>query len=199
MKPTVKSAINPAENVHWRCFQVYLLHINLNEYHIFSLYVLILWTKVLWRDTVRQKQRKLFASSFRDFYLSTSQKPLTLESFSQTSDRNFTTASAMSRLKSQRMMGTTWRWRFSTRTGRAGSWKWVSWRTCTLVERFPRSRFFNGSVSVEGGRIKTWKRRWFILTDSCLYYFEFTTVSLILWAASQHKHLEFDLNVCPSG
>ncbi|CAG5936048.1 unnamed protein product [Menidia menidia] len=25
------------------------------------------------------------------------------------------------------------------------------------------------------GRIKTWKRRWFILTDSCLYYFEFTT------------------------
>ncbi|XP_014386285.1 PREDICTED: cytohesin-4 [Myotis brandtii] len=26
-----------------------------------------------------------------------------------------------------------------------------------------------------GGRVKTWKRRWFILTDSCLYYFEFTT------------------------
>lgn len=26
--------------------------------------------------------------------------------------------------------------------------------------------------------MKTWKRRWFILTDSCLYYFEFTTVSL---------------------
>lgn len=25
--------------------------------------------------------------------------------------------------------------------------------------------------------MKTWKRRWFILTDSCLYYFEFTTVS----------------------
>ena len=31
-----------------------------------------------------------------------------------------------------------------------------------------------------GGRVKTWKRRWFILTDSCLYYFEFTTVSLCL-------------------
>lgn len=24
--------------------------------------------------------------------------------------------------------------------------------------------------------MKTWKRRWFILTDSCLYYFEYTTV-----------------------
>ncbi|XP_029988250.1 cytohesin 4b [Sphaeramia orbicularis] len=27
----------------------------------------------------------------------------------------------------------------------------------------------------ERGRVKTWKRRWFILTDSCLYYFEYTT------------------------
>lgn len=25
--------------------------------------------------------------------------------------------------------------------------------------------------------MKTWKRRWFILTHGCLYYFEFTTVS----------------------
>ena len=26
-----------------------------------------------------------------------------------------------------------------------------------------------------GGRYKSWKRRWFILNDNCLYYFEFTT------------------------
>ncbi|XP_040927878.1 cytohesin-4-like isoform X2 [Betta splendens] len=39
--------------------------------------------------------------------------------------------------------------------------------------------FFNpdreGWLLKMGGRIKTWKRRWFILTDSCLYYFEYTT------------------------
>ena len=26
-----------------------------------------------------------------------------------------------------------------------------------------------------GGRYKSWKRRWFILNDNCLYYFEYTT------------------------
>ncbi|XP_057699350.1 cytohesin 4b isoform X1 [Corythoichthys intestinalis] len=31
------------------------------------------------------------------------------------------------------------------------------------------------SSPFEGGRVKTWKRRWFILTDNCLYYFEYTT------------------------
>ncbi|KAG9263884.1 cytohesin-4 isoform X1 [Astyanax mexicanus] len=39
--------------------------------------------------------------------------------------------------------------------------------------------FFNpdreGWLLKEGGRVKTWKRRWFILTDSCLYYFQYTT------------------------
>lgn len=34
------------------------------------------------------------------------------------------------------------------------------------------------SSSRPGGRVKTWKRRWFILTDNCLYYFEYTTVSV---------------------
>ncbi|XP_071796543.1 cytohesin-1-like isoform X2 [Asterias amurensis] len=39
--------------------------------------------------------------------------------------------------------------------------------------------FFNpdreGWLMKQGGRYKTWKRRWFILTDNCLYYFEYTT------------------------
>ncbi|XP_036004613.1 cytohesin-4 [Fundulus heteroclitus] len=39
--------------------------------------------------------------------------------------------------------------------------------------------FFNpdreGWLLKMGGRVKTWKRRWFILTDSCLYYFQYTT------------------------
>nr|XP_014350586.1 PREDICTED: cytohesin-3-like [Latimeria chalumnae] len=38
--------------------------------------------------------------------------------------------------------------------------------------------FFNpdreGWLMKLGGRVKTWKRRWFILTDNCLYYFEYT-------------------------
>lgn len=39
--------------------------------------------------------------------------------------------------------------------------------------------FFNpdreGWLWKQGGRVKSWKRRWFILNDNCLYYFEFTT------------------------
>lgn len=31
------------------------------------------------------------------------------------------------------------------------------------------------TVMVPGGRYKSWKRRWFILNDNCLYYFEYTT------------------------
>lgn len=41
--------------------------------------------------------------------------------------------------------------------------------------RLPASRV---SLCSAGGRVKTWKRRWFILTDNCLYYFEYTTVSV---------------------
>ena len=29
--------------------------------------------------------------------------------------------------------------------------------------------------TAQGGRYKSWKRRWFILNDNCLYYFEYTT------------------------
>ena len=40
--------------------------------------------------------------------------------------------------------------------------------------------FFNpireGWLWKQGGRYKTWKRRWFILNDGCLYYFELTAV-----------------------
>lgn len=39
--------------------------------------------------------------------------------------------------------------------------------------------FFNpvkeGWLSKQGGRYKNWKRRWFILNDNCLYYFQYTT------------------------
>lgn len=39
--------------------------------------------------------------------------------------------------------------------------------------------FFNpdkeGWLLKQGGRYKSWKRRWFILNDNCLYYFEYTT------------------------
>lgn len=38
--------------------------------------------------------------------------------------------------------------------------------------------FFNpdkeGWLWKQGGRYKSWKRRWFILNDNCLYYFEYT-------------------------
>lgn len=29
-----------------------------------------------------------------------------------------------------------------------------------------------GWLTKQGGRIKTWKRRWFILSDNCLFYFK---------------------------
>ena len=39
--------------------------------------------------------------------------------------------------------------------------------------------FFNpdreGWLWKQGGRYKSWKRRWFVLNDKCLYYFEYTT------------------------
>jgi len=30
----------------------------------------------------------------------------------------------------------------------------------------------SGYMVKQGGRIKTWKRRWFVLNDGCLYYFK---------------------------
>ena len=42
--------------------------------------------------------------------------------------------------------------------------------------------FFNpdhkGWLTKEGGKHKTWKKRWFILTENCLYYFKSPNVSL---------------------
>lgn len=61
---------------------------------------------------------------------------------------------------------------------------------CLLLDRCFGARssllvFVSGRASLmlnvgsTGGRVKTWKRRWFILTDNCLYYFEYTTVSTV--------------------
>lgn len=46
-----------------------------------------------------------------------------------------------------------------------------------LTSRYHPVSCLYWSVRISGGRVKTWKRRWFILTDNCLYYFEYTTVS----------------------
>jgi len=54
----------------------------------------------------------------------------------------------------------TWHWRDDL--------SWYVWRRVMT----------DGPGLSAGGRYRSWKRRWFILNDNCLYYFEFTTVSL---------------------
>lgn len=60
-----------------------------------------------------------------------------------------------------------------------------------LVDSYP-TRI---SLCSAGGRVKTWKRRWFILTDNCLYYFEYTTVSAC-WSAGTGVDQALCLNRC---
>ena len=37
-----------------------------------------------------------------------------------------------------------------------------------------------GFLTIEnlGGRVRNWKRRWFVITDGCLFYFETRTVRM---------------------
>lgn len=32
------------------------------------------------------------------------------------------------------------------------------------------------NMGILGGRVRNWKRRWFVITDGCLFYFETRTV-----------------------
>ena len=41
-----------------------------------------------------------------------------------------------------------------------------------------------------GGRVRNWKRRWFVITDGCLFYFETRTVTNSL---VRTEILQFDL------
>uniref|UniRef100_A0A673N629 Cytohesin 4a n=1 Tax=Sinocyclocheilus rhinocerous TaxID=307959 RepID=A0A673N629_9TELE len=45
---------------------------------------------------------------------------------------------------------------------------------CNKLIKIDKKDIYNVTKGF-GGRIKTWKRRWFILTDGCLYYFQYTT------------------------
>ncbi len=60
--------------------------------------------------------------------------------------------------------------------------------------------FFNpireGWLWKQGGRYKTWKRRWFILNDGCLYYFELTAVSIFVRRESVSFKIRTNLKSC---
>ena len=51
-----------------------------------------------------------------------------------------------------------------------------------------------GWVTKQGGRVKTWKKRWMVLKDNCLYYFKKPDVSRDLSKQSSIRHQTIENN-----